>query len=52
MASLSIRLDDEDLEILKKGANELRIPYTILARTLIVQGLKAGPPTGGPKRSS
>jgi len=41
MANLCIRIDDEDLELLKEKADELRIPHTILARTLIVQGLKA-----------
>jgi hypothetical protein len=40
------------IAILKKKAEELRIPHTIMARTLIVQGLKAGPPTGGSKESS
>jgi hypothetical protein len=40
MTTLSIRLDADDLQALRKRAQELRIPPTIYARTLIVQGMR------------
>lgn len=40
MANLCIRIDDADLEELRKQADERRVPHTILARMLIVQGLR------------
>lgn len=40
MALLAIRMDQADLDDLKATAEELRIPFTVLARSLIVQVLK------------
>jgi predicted DNA binding CopG/RHH family protein len=40
MALLAIRIEQDDLDRLKEKAAELRIPFTIYARTLIVQGMK------------
>lgn len=40
MALLAIRMEDEDLARLKEKAAELRIPFTIYARSLIVTALK------------
>jgi hypothetical protein len=40
MANISIRFDDEDLEELRKKAEALRIPVTIYARSLIIQGMR------------
>jgi hypothetical protein len=41
MANLSVRLDSNDLEDLRRMAGDMRVPYTILARMLIVQGLRS-----------
>lgn len=40
MANISIRIDDGDLEELRKKAETLRIPVTIYARSLIIQGMR------------
>ena len=40
MALLAIRMEDTDLQELKKQAEDKRIPFTIYARSLIVQGMK------------
>lgn len=40
MALIAIRMETEDLEALKDRAAELRIPFTVLARSLIVTALK------------
>ena len=42
VANLSLRLDSNDLEDLRRMAGDMRVPYTILARMLIVQGLRSG----------
>lgn len=39
MELLAIRMEDADLERLKARAAELRIPFTIYARSLIVTAL-------------
>jgi len=39
MALLAIRMEDADLARLKERAAELRIPFTVLARSLIVTSL-------------
>jgi len=39
MALLAIRMEQGDLERLKERAAELRIPFTVLARSLIVTAL-------------
>lgn len=44
MGNLCIRLEDEDLEQLRAQAGEMRVPHTVLARMLIVQGMKGGRP--------
>lgn len=40
MPLLAIRIEQEDLDRLKSQAEERRIPFSIYARTLIVQGMK------------
>lgn len=40
MALLAVRMEQADLDDLKAKAEELRIPFTVLARSLIVQALK------------
>jgi len=40
MVTLAIRIKDDDLALLKKRAEELRIPFTVLARSLIITALK------------
>ncbi len=41
MGKLSINIDERDLEELRKRAEDLRIPPTVYARTLIIQGMRA-----------
>lgn len=40
MAIMAIRMEQEDLDQLKREAAEERVPYTIYARMLIVRGMK------------
>lgn len=40
MALLAIRMEQEDLDRLKKEASAKRVPFTIYARMLICQGLQ------------
>jgi predicted DNA binding CopG/RHH family protein len=46
MSSLCIRMDERDLEAMRKKAAELRIPPTIYARSLIIRGMKDDKNTG------
>jgi len=39
MVILAIRIEEHDLTLLKNKAEELRIPFTVLARSLIVTAL-------------
>lgn len=47
MALIAIRIEQADLVELKKQAEERRIPFTIYARSLIIQGMKNGARVGG-----
>jgi hypothetical protein len=40
MKSICIRMEEQDVEELKKMADGLRIPYTIVARMMIMRCLK------------
>lgn len=40
MALIAIRMEQADLEQLKKEAAEERVPFTIYARMLIIRGMK------------
>lgn len=40
MELLAIRMDEADLEELKRKAAEVRVPVSIYARSLIMQGMK------------
>lgn len=44
MKTLAIRIDEKDLEELRERAEALRIPVTVYARSLIVQGMRAEGP--------
>jgi hypothetical protein len=40
MALVALRMEQSDLDQLREQAAAMRVPYTVLARALIVQGLR------------